>query len=310
MPQTRTIRRADRWASSIAPVDLSVAIPTSRRDPGIDRIAADLAAQLRAGDRVEIVVVDALSRAAQDLAGSADDGRIAIRAEPPKPTPWQGAQRVTSADWWAASSARNTGIALCRADYVAFLDDRSALDPGWLDRVRSAASERAIVAGSYDREDDGQITHDHRRAEFPEGRRDCGGGWLYGGSFCAPLARLLDVGGFEEGCDGSANEDCVLGHMLVNRGHRIHFDARMRSTKIETRSGDSGHGLLVASDPARSAAIRRRFYRRSHTEFTPDLRRLRAEIAAGDGFPDVDQGSRHLDWHSGAPLSELRGRPY
>lgn len=309
MPQIRTIRRSDRWTYSIDPVDLSVVIPTARRDPGIDRIEADLASQLRPRDRIEILVVDALRRTAPELSRSADD-RITVRSEPPKPTPWQGPQRVTSADWWAASSARNTGIVLCRADYVAFLDDRSRLDPEWLDRVRSAARDKSIVAGSYDRESDGRIAVDHRRVERPSGRRHCGGGWLYGGSFCAPLSQLLEVNGFEEGCDGSALEDCVLGRMLANRGRPIHFDARMRSIKLEAKSGDLRHGLLVSENHGRIEAIKRRFYQRKRTEFTPDLRRLREAIASGGWFPDVDQICLHLDWHSGAPLSELRGRPY
>jgi hypothetical protein len=309
MTQIRTIRRADRWTSSTSPVDLSVVIPTVRKDPGIDRIVSDMSSQIRVGDRIEIIVVDALRRSAEDLADPADD-RILVRSVSPKPTPWQGPQRVTSDDWWAASSARNTGIALCRAGHVAFLDDRSELGPEWLDRVRSAAHEKSIVAGSYDRRDGGSVAADHRRDKFPDGLRRCSGGWLYSGSFCSPLSWLLEVNGFEEGCDGSALEDCVLGHMLANRGAPIHFDARMHSVKSDARSGDRRHGFLVCRDPGRIQAIKRRFYSRRRTEFTPDLRAMRAAIASGMGFPDVDRSAPHLDWYDKTPLQAMLGRPY
>src|SRR5689334_7069832 len=45
----------------------------------------------------------------------------------PKPTIWQGKYKVTREDWWAASSGRNTGIALCKTKWIAFVDDRCVL---------------------------------------------------------------------------------------------------------------------------------------------------------------------------------------
>ncbi len=270
----------------------------------VEWIVDGIADQAIPGDEIEVIAVDPRATNA-----SRSHRGISVRWVAPKPNPWQGPQRLTRRDWWAASSARNTGIALASHGYLAFLDDKTRLGEGWLSRVRRASADpRAVVAGTYDKDDQPKKIVDHRRVSFPRGRRDCGGSWLYGGSFCCPLEAMLVVNGFEEGCDGLAGEDCVLGRMLINAGYRIHFDAAM--TSVKERPAGTHHGFVSldkvdAMGARKSSAALERFGRRARTEFTPDLRALRARLAAGGGFPDVDPSADHRDWFDDQPIREI-----
>lgn len=220
---------------------------------------------------------------------------------------------MTSIEWWALSNARNTGIALCQSDYVVFLDDRCRLGPRWLEAARRASIARcSVVAGTYDkREVDGRggsrISVDHRLLAHPSGLIGCGGGWLYGCAIAAPLEWLLDVNGFEEGCDSLSGEDYILGLMLGNREHRVDFDSlllvhqdRMDGANHGFRRTDKGTSPLD-----KSHAALERFGRRTRTEFTPDLRKMRADLASGGKFPEVDHGVDHLDWYDGQPIRDM-----
>ena len=279
---------------------LSVIIPAGRPDPRVDWILRDLSDQVLPGDLIEVIAVDP-SFPEKEPSRSQDHPQIGVVRVAPKPNPWQGPQRLTRQDWWAASSARNTGIALASHDYVAFLDDRTKLGSIWLDRVRKGARSGAVIAGSYDVINQGRSILDHRRMLCPRSRKNCGGDWLYGGSFCLPLAWLLEVNGFEEGCDGLAGEDCVLGRMLVHAGYRVDFDAHMRSIKERPDGSEHGFRSVDKGTPTRSksSAALVRFGSRARTEFTPNLRALRARLAAGGTFPDVDPTADHRDWFDG-----------
>jgi len=296
------IRQRGRTGSTI---EISIVVPAGRPEPRIDWILDALVDQVIPGDFIELIVVDPALPGSISWT-SQEHPQIAVARVAPKPNPWQGPQRLTRRDWWAASSARNTGIAIARMEYIAFLDDRTRLGSTWLSRVREARRSGAVVAGSYDVINDGRFIVDHRRVLCPRSRRNCGGDWLYGGSFCLPLAWLLDVNGFEEGCDGLAGEDCVLGRMLVHAGYRIDFDAHMKS--IKERPATSGHGFVSVDKGtktrSKSIAALARFGSRSRTEFTPDLRALRAHLAAGGTFPDVDPKGDYRDWFDGQPIRD------
>lgn len=282
---------------------------TARQEPRLDWVIDDLARQALPSDELELVVVDALGRAAREIGFREIPAIVSLIETTPKPTPWQGPQRVTSRDWWAISNARNTGAVLCGTDYLAFLDDRCHLGPGWLAAVRRGEWERrSVVAGSYTKEEDGgRVSVDHRLQAFPDGRQDCGGGWLYGCTFALPLAWYLDVNGHEEGCDGLSGEDYILGLMLANRGHRIDF--RPELFTLQDRSSRTIHGYARrdkgVSPRDKSHAAIDRFGRRTRTEFTPDLRALRGRIDRGEGFPGVDHAIEHRDWYDGQPLREI-----
>jgi hypothetical protein len=286
---------------------ITIAYITSRRNPRLDWMLRGLEAQACPGDEVELVIVDALGRHPSEIGLVPCAPVRGVVATEPKPCVWQGRQRITDRDWWAMANARNTAIALASADCLAFLDDRCWLGPGWLASVRRAEASRAsVVVGAYEKIEIGRVTRDHRASRAPLGKVDCGGGWLYGCTFCCPLEWLLEVNGFEEGCDGLSGEDYILGLMLGNAGRRIDFDPRMLVR--QERSGVD-HGC-VRSDKGvaprdKSNAALARFGGRTRTEFTPDLRALRAEIAAGGRFLDVDRDAPHLDWFDGQPIRSM-----
>lgn len=289
-------------------IKFSLIYTTARADPRLDWTIDGLEAQAIPGDEIQLIVIDALNRAPETIGYRTIGAITDVVSTAPKPSPWQGPQRLTRRDFWAASNARNTGIVLAGADYVAFLDDRCRPGPRWLAEIRKGAGARAsVLCGAYDKLDGDTLIPDHRMKFRPKGQRGCSGGWLYGGNFALPLPWLLAVNGFEEGVDGLAGEDCILGRMLANRGYRIDFVTDLRMRKYHPAGS---HHQLIASRRDRSKgdqdrAAMARFGKRLRTEFTTDLRALRQRITDGGRFPDVDPEAAHLDWYDGKPIREM-----
>ena len=284
---------------------LTIAFITGRPAPHLDWLLESLAPQVVASDEIRVLVIDSRGRTAEALGVLPRYGQWAPRVHValPKPTPWQGAHRITKADWWAKSSAMNTAIVLCETDYIVFVDDCCRVGPKWLEAVRRGERKRlSVLAGTYDKIERGGITEDHRRILSPQGKQDCGGGWLYGCTFALPLEWALEVNGAEEGCDGMGTEDYIFGFMLSNNGHRIDFVSDMAVTQerdeisvpgvpsIRLRRTDKG---VPPNDKSHCALAR--FRPRKRTEFSPDLRALRSARAAGKlvwPVPDPDM----RDW--------------
>ncbi len=286
----------------------SLIYTTARAEPRLDWLIDGLEVQAIPGDEIQLIVIDALNRTPETIGYRPIDAIADLIVTMPKPSPWQGPQRLTRRDFWAASSARNTGIVFAGSDYIAFLDDRCRLGPRWLAEIRKGVGARvSVLCGAYDKIDGNALIPDYRMKTRPKGQLGCSGGWLYGGNFALPLSWLFQVNGFEEGVDGLAGEDCILGRMLANRGHRIDFVTDLYMHK-EHPTGS--HHRLIASRRDRSKgdqdrAAMARFGKRLRTEFTPDLRALRTRVKSGNGFPDVDPTISHLDWYDRKPIRDM-----
>ncbi len=294
---------------------LAICFMTGREDPRLDWVLDALQMQAHADDEIELIVIDALGdqRGAHAIGFYPHRMITNLIESPPKPTVWQGKHRVTSCDWWATANARNTALVLCPedVDFIAFLDDRARPGPHWLDEVRKSYERRdSVIAGSYEKIEgaDRHTTRDHRTGIHPGGKINCGGGWLYGCTFALPLAWALDVNGFEEGCDGLTGEDYIFGMMLQNAGHRIDFVPRLFVSQDREPGNESCKGSYACRDKGispndKSHAALKRFGVRKRTEFTPDLRALRARWHAGEGWPLPDPNA--VDWYDKQPIRDM-----
>ncbi len=296
---------------------------TGRKEPRVEWLVNAILEQAKPGDCIELVIVDALHGTRPiPIVPLVGDGPIkAIRQTLPKPNIWQGPHRIMDRDWWAASNGRNTGIVLASHDYLCFVDDRCKPGPKWLSTIRKGASNSlpAVIAGSYDKlegpPEARKLATDHRRSSSPNGRVDCGGGWLYGCTLSLPLEWALRVNGFEEGCDSLTGEDYIFGLMLSKAGYRIDFNTDLY-VLLDRDPGDiSMKGTYVCTDKGsspndKSHAAIRRFGSRSRTEFTPDLRELRQQMAQpGATWPIPDPDGDFRDWYDNQPCREMRPPP-
>lgn len=294
---------------------LTIAFITGRPEPHLDWLLESLAPQVARDDEIHVLVIDARGRSPDQLGILPSYGHWvpAVRVELPKPTPWQGAHRITACDWWAKSSSMNTALVLCETDYIAFSDDCCRFGPKWLETVRYGERKRkSVLAGTYDKIERGVVTSDTRRGLAPKGKLNCGGGWLYGCTFALPLEWALEANGAEEGCDGMGTEDYIFGFMLENNGHRIDFVPDMAVTQERTEISLPGTPSITlrrsdkgVSPHDKSHSALARFRTRKRTEFTPDLRAMRARRAAGDlSWPMPNPEMR--DWYDQELIREMK----
>lgn len=297
---------------------ITIAFITAREEPHLEWLCDGIEQQAKSGDKIELIVVDALGRRAKEIGYR----RVKVIKElvetKPKPCIWQGEHRITAHDFFANANARNTAIVLCSTDYICFLDDRCRLDPGWLDQVRLGEKKRdAVLCGSYTKHWNGGISMDHRRESDPQGKKKCLPEWSYGCNLALPLKWALKVNGFEEGCDPVGMEDCVFGRMLGNAGYCLDFVPAM---SVQQDRKDP-HGYLhpmrfprqdkgESPDNDKSHALITRFCERIHTEFTPDLSKLRSKVARkGEAFPIPDPNVDYRDWYDGSPIRNASMTP-
>jgi hypothetical protein len=242
---------------------VSIVYITQRAEPRFDWFADSLAFQLDASDsadEVELIAVDGLiSPERRERFARIVDGRFALRHVAPKPTPYNGAHRLTKQAYSTISSARNTGIVHARSPYVIFVDDCGMLAEGWWEEARSAARHEYVLAGTYENRHDlrverGRLPHedsstraaiDHR-FEHGDDRAlvQIVGTQLFGCVLGAPRELLLALNGFDELCDPVGGEDTQLGVRLEWSGERIYFSRRAMIVKDHLRHrGDSVAGI-------------------------------------------------------------------
>ncbi len=301
-------------------MDLTVVYCTSRNEPRFDWFFESLRNQC-SSDIPEIIVVDTLANARAGLMinnGSLPElarSFFKTRHVLPKPTIWQGEHRLTNCDWWAKSNALNTGIALCKTEWIAFMDDRSVLLPSWLLRVKEAMDGEYAVCGAYQKRANlevvnGEIVNqgtllgsDHRPdLPHPQLAKD----W-FGGHGALPLEWALAVNGFSEDiCDSLGLEDAMFGLTLWYAGFPQRYDSRMKI--VEDRTPGEIDGALKRADKGvspndKSHAIVAKFEGKRESMNSYNLRDLRESVLAGNPFPPPSASPN--DWFDGQPVAEM-----
>lgn len=300
---------------------LTIAYVSARAEPKFAWFWESLKTQNHS-TRVKVIMVDFMCKEA--TTGKPDG--IPMLFVPPKPTVWQGAHRLTQEDWWAMSNARNTAVCYCKTDWIAFIDDRSVLMPGWLDAVYEAMNGGYAVCGSYEKvsnlvvRDGVVVSYDQQRNERGvltgvDSRWDqhskpfavrAPGQWFFGGSVAAPLEWMLKINGYDETCDGLSMEDVICGLMLENNGYPICYDPRMKILEDRT-PGTQEHKMIrkdkgvSPNDKSHAMLNMLRGLKRSMHQW--NISDVRSDVLSGKPFPIPTIPT--CDWYDGQKLSEM-----
>ena len=161
------------------------------------------------------------------------NGRFDFVHVTPKPSPWQGAHRLTKMNCFSASLSRNTGICYARNPYVFFIDDLCVLAAGSFKHMVEYAKKQIIVGFSYKKVHDLVVVNGHVESvrETPSGIDTryhldiftrLPGSSLFGYS-ASPLNAILSVNGYDEICNSVAGEDYNYGIRVEKAGNEIYY---------------------------------------------------------------------------------------
>lgn len=304
---------------------LTIIYLTNRKEPHLEWFLRSLFREMHSIDpphriAVELIVVDHFCWKDRPTDGL-------CRTVAPKPNVWNGPNRLTKEEWFAAGSARNTGICYCRTPWLAFVDDLSVLLPGWLAAAMDATNHPLhITLGAYRKvkklvvDEVGNVASfeefpagiDNRQKHvdptLKEGRAFAAyGSWLYGCSLVAPLEAFLQINGWPEDISGGIGfEDCLAGVVLENNGWKFRYDTRLMSWESEEdhhveppfKKTDKG---VSPNDKSHAALDAARKLMRFDNHF--DLRAIRQDVLAGHPFP-IPTGPK-TDWYDGQSLEEM-----
>jgi len=294
---------------------LSIIYTTARKNCQLDWFIDSLCRECKGVPECEVIVIDYF-HGQRVLPANVPE---MFSSHPCKPCVWQGEHRLTKDDWWAKSACLNTGLCLAKGTWIACVDDRSVLMPGWLHAVKQAIKGEYCVAGSYQkhvniRVENGTIMdsgtcvgvdpRNPRRASR-EAVKTYGDKW-YGCTCAFPLKAALDVNGFDESCDGMRYEDTVFGNMLAMNGYVTQYDPKM--FVMQDRTMPDAEMTLKGMDKGispndKSHALLKRVGGSKRATHDFDLNGVRNWVHAGNHFP-IPSGPTH-DWYDGQPLSEL-----
>lgn len=260
-------------------------------------------------------------------------GRFAYRHLAPLPNVYQGPFRLTRQDMFYAAVNRNTAIVAARGDYLMVCDDLALPMPGWFSAVKRGAAAGWLLAGMYKKllemvVLDGQLQsfRDHPPgvdSRWGHGSEEAPTPWsgsaVYGCSFGAPLAKLLQVDGNGLETAGAGAEDYCLGIRLERAGCKVMLDRTCLTYESEEAHGaepslprsrkvvspdrlppgyegdphsDHVHVNALIKDRARILPM-----------FPNNLAAIRAFYLQTGLVPIPTEP--HLDWRDGSPLSSL-----
>jgi hypothetical protein len=252
-------------------------------------------------------------------------GRFDFTHTPPKDTVWQGPRRLTTQDYFCASSARNTGCMYAKHEYLLFVDDLSVLMPGWLENALHAAENGYVVCGAYKKVkklvvEDGIATSYEEFAGGIDSRWSMGspsgivkwtGSALYGCSFGCPTDGFLRVNGFDEMLDGQSGEDYDFGIRIERAGYSVFYNRNMLTLESEELHGQlpvmkrvikHKEGSPDASVICLNRVLNETQRIRTMQEYY-DLATERQLVLAGSEPTFINAPQHH--WFDGMPLSEM-----
>lgn len=316
---------------------LTIGYLTSRKNPMIEFFLRSLRREIH-GDvnGIQLIVVDFHMNDDPDDISRRDWLKNLIKEEglegielvhvAPKPTVWQGRHRKTKNHHFAPCNARNTIFALAKHDYVACVDDLSALVPGWLDNVLHGKVHGYVSLGAYRKvfelnvDKEGHITYRENPSGIDSrwGRGSATGivaaegSWLFGCSFALPLEAALKINGFDERCDGTGLEDVEFGCRLERAGMKIFYNRNVGTVESEEGHGWEGNQKFIRESKPTKYGMNSDWYilnrlirgNKTWTEGNDfNLRELRNKVLSGEAFPIPEQPT--LDWRNDQPLSEI-----
>ena len=306
-------------------MSFTISYITNRLEPKFEWFFSSLASNGGDGLTVNIVDFHAESRKEKVHKLAQKHGISIGRHTEPMPNVWQGKYRLTKEDFFAASNASNTAIAICPTSWVVFVDDLSVLRPNWLNCVKDATLRDGITCGAYKKVfelkvragkvesfKENPVGNDIRaQATGWDNVNPCLGQWFFGCSFVAPINALLDINGFDSDCDGMGYQDCVAGKMLESHGVKFWYDSRMvtfESEELHHQEGNTFHRLDPGISPNdkshRILELVSRGRKTAPNYFGEGgLRRVRERTLLGYQFP-VIQVPEH-EWFTGKRLAEL-----
>jgi hypothetical protein len=294
-------------------LSLSIGYITCRPEPEVRWIVDSLAPQLQPGDMVELVIVDQRKAERSDM--WLPKAPFPVCHLDPKPCVWSGPYRKTQKDWWSKANSLNTFFHTASHPWIACLDDRSVLLPGWVEAVKRAVKNSYMMCGAYQKRTGIAVTHgvithsgiitgeDGRLAHLKSGQAatgikvpySCPSSWSYGCNYALPKAWAMECNGLDERTNGLSFEDVLFGMAVHNNGHRLVYDPS--AMLIEDRTPEK-----LGPDVPRSSKERHPHDHsdKAHTllkEYQSGLKR-----APDLGMPDTD-------WFDGQPLKEFDGQP-
>lgn len=232
----------------------------------------------------------------------------------PKPNVWQGKHRKTVGHWWAKSAYLNTAICLAKTEWIACLDDRSVIMPGYFGAINRAMAGGYAVCGRYQKRtgvtvEDGYIKHggivvgeDPRYLGNNQAREVPGSFW-FGCNNALPVEDALKVNGYDETCDSLGLEDCIFGGMLERQGFAIHYDPAM--FMVEDRTPEFYESAVGRTDKGvspkdKSHSLVALTKERTTATHHWNLREIRARVQSGQAFPIPEEPT--VDWWDSRPL--------
>ena len=306
---------------------LSVAYITNRREPHIEWFFDSLANEcVNVFMGIKCIVVDfyAEEPARKDRFRTLAPAGMELTHVGPKPTVWQGKHRLTSADYFAASNARNTALCLAPDGWIAYVDDVSVLLPGWLSSVQEAMEGNYVALGTYKKVLALLVKKGKVEAfrELPAGLDSrwnwgsdehavpAGGGSMFGCSVAGPVEAFLTVNGWDEDCDSMGSEDYICGLMLEKAGYSLRYDRRMMTLESEEdHHKEAPFKRIIKHEPSDASYAMLNMVLQGNRMTAPNyfgpegVRGLRQSILSGGIFPNM--GIPEHDWRDGRSLREM-----